>query len=190
MKMKTTNKILFLVLVFSLNHIFSYSQTNLKANLATALIGIPNFGVETKIGNKLTFQLDVNASFWKSIKNGPFEFVMVIPEVRYYTNKINHGFFIGAHIGGSTFKLQKWSYVELGKYQKGYNVLFGVTLGYLFIVNERFNLELFAGGGSQQAFYKGYDLNTGERYDGAMNYNKSGELIPYRGGLMLVYKLK
>ena len=39
-------------------------------------------------------------------------------------------------------------------------------------------------------YYKGYLLSTGERYDLAKEYNKSGELIPYRGGLMLVYKLK
>jgi hypothetical protein len=38
-------------------------------------------------------------------------------------------------------------------------------------------------------FYKGYELKTGERYDSPYAYNKSGEWIPYRGGVMLSYIL-
>ena len=50
-------------------------------------------------------------------------------------------------------------------------------------------LEVFIGGGSQQAFYKGYDAITGQRKEKAKNYNKSGEWLPYRGGIMICYKL-
>jgi Protein of unknown function (DUF3575) len=168
----------------------SFAQTTVKGNLMTTLLGIPNFGVETRIGKKFTFQIDVTASFWKSFLNGPQEFVMVFPEVRYYSNKINDGFFVGVHIGGSSYKLQKWNYINTDLYQKGYNVMYGFTVGYQFVLNKKFNLELFLGGGSQQGYYNGYLLSTGERYEFADAYNKSGEFLPYRGGLMLVYKLK
>jgi hypothetical protein len=187
-KLKNHHYQLLLILLLLVQ--FSYGQTNLKVNLITALVGIPEFGVETKIAKKLTFQFDVTASFWKSVNGYPQEFVMVFPEIRYYTKNINEGFFIGSHIGGSVYKLQKWNYLNSDRYQKGYNIMIGITLGYQFVVSERFNLELFAGAGSQQGFYKGYFLSTGERYDGAENFNKSGEFLPYRGGLMLVYKLK
>jgi hypothetical protein len=50
-------------------------------------------------------------------------------------------------------------------------------------------LEFFLGGGSHQGFYKGYYLSTGERYDSAEGYNKSGEWIPYRGGVMVSYRI-
>ena len=181
-------KSFFLVISFFLISI-TYSQTSLKFNAATALLGIPNIGFETTLSKKFTFQFDATASFWKSVNNAPIQFLLIIPEFRYYTKEAGKGFFVGAHIGGGAFKIQKWTYRNTDLYEEGYTVLYGVTLGYQFIVSPKFNLEVFAGGGSSQGFYKGYYISTNERYDFAKDYNKSGEIIPYRGGLMLVYKL-
>jgi hypothetical protein len=44
-------------------------------------------------------------------------------------------------------------------------------------------------GGNQQGFYHGYYLSTGERYETAKNWNKSGEWLPYRGGVMVSYRI-
>ncbi|ULC58214.1 DUF3575 domain-containing protein [Flaviramulus sp. BrNp1-15] len=165
------------------------SQTSIKGNALTALIAVPNFGAEFTIGEKTTFQVDAAASFW-TIDGVPMKFILLFPEFRYYTKESGYGFFFGAHIGGGKYKLQKPQYFDTDYYQDGYSLFYGMTIGYQFILNERLNLELFLGGGSQQAYYKGYSLETGEREDGATNYNKSGEFLPYRGGLMLVYKLK
>ena len=166
-----------------------WSQTSLKFNVATALIGIPNIGFETNISEHFTFQVDATASFWKSVNGGPQEFLMLFPEVRYYTSGAKKGFFVGGHIGGSAYKIQKWNYLNSDYYQKGYSVMYGATIGYQFKIGEKFNLEFFLGGGSQQGYYNGYLVSTDERYENARNFNKSGELLPYRGGLMLVYKL-
>ena len=58
--------------------------------------------------------------------------------------------------------------------------------------NNNFNLEIFIGGGSSQSNYKYYNKNE-QRIFAITNYkrkfNKSGEELPYRGGLMLTYKL-
>ncbi|UUC46172.1 DUF3575 domain-containing protein [Flavobacterium cerinum] len=167
----------------------AFSQTRIKGNIATAIAAIPNFGVETKIGEKLTFQFDATASFWKSFKSGPMEFTLAFAEVRYYTKDTNKGFFVGGHIGGSRYKIQKWNYWDSDYYQEGIGVMIGATVGYLYPINDHFSVELFLGGGSHQGFYKGYTMSTGERVDGADRYNKSSEFLPYRGGLMLVYKL-
>ncbi len=185
--MKTQN-ILLVIIIFILAK--TEAQTVVKANLLTALVAVPHIGIETKIGAKTTFQIDAIASFWKSFNGGPQQFLIVIPEFRYHTKEAFKGFYVGAHIGGGAFKLQKWNYINTDRYQEGYNILIGGTIGYQFKINEKFNAEMFVGGGSQQAFYKGYLLSSGERYDGADNYNKSGELIPYRIGLMLIYKIK
>lgn len=126
------------------------------------------------------------ASFW-TVNGIPYKFGVLFPEFRYYPRESGGGLFVGAHIGGGAFNLQKWNQ-NVG-FQEGYTLLFGLTLVYQFYLIDRLNLELFLGGGSQQANYKGYSLETGERTDGATNYNKSGELIPYRGGVMLIYKL-
>lgn len=184
--MKNKLKLLVLLVITAQ---FAWSQSSVKFNLATALIGVPNVGFETKISKKMTFQIDATASFWKSVNGAPQQFLMAFPEVRYYTGKeAGEGFFIGAHIGGSKFKLQKWNYLNTDFYQEGYNLMYGATIGYQFKISDKFNIELFFGGGSQQGYYKGYRLSTGERYDTAENYNKSGEWLPYRGGFMLVYK--
>ncbi len=176
-------KIIILILFFV--PFIIIGQTSIKGNITT-LAGIPNFGLETNLGKKTTFQVDIMASFW-TVNGIPYKFGVLIPEFRYYPRESGNGFFVGAHIGGGTFKLQKWN--QKGNYEEGYTILFGATLGYQFLINDRLNLELFLGGGSQQANYKGYSLETGERTDGATNYNKSGEFLPYRGGIMLVYKL-
>lgn len=182
-------KSLFLVASFFIVSV-SYSQTSLKLNAATTLAGIPNIGLETNLSKKFTFQVDATASLWKSINSAPFKLFILIPEVRYYPKEATKGFFVGAHIGGASYEFQKWNYINTDYYQKGYSVLYGVTIGYQFEVSSKLNLEVFAGGGFNQGYYKGYSLSTGERYDLAKDYNKSGELIPYRGGFMLVYKLK
>ncbi|MFI1773772.1 DUF3575 domain-containing protein [Thalassobellus citreus] len=163
-------------------------ETSIKANIS-GLAGIPNFGIETKLGEKTTFQFDVAASFW-TINGNPIRFITLFPEFRFYPRVSGYGFFTGVHIGGSKYKLQKWSNYNTDSYQEGYSLFYGVTIGYQFNWNDRLNLELFLGGGNQQGYYKGYKLSTNNRIDGAKKYNKSGEFLPYRGGLMLVYKLK
>lgn len=182
--MKLVLNILVVVLSLFYGSILS-GQTSLKGNI-TSLAGIPNFGAEFELGKHTGFQADIMASFW-TIDGVPYKFGVLIPEFRYYTKNYGVGFYIGAHVGGGIFRLQKWSQ---GGFQEGYTVLFGATIGYQFKLSERFNLELFLGGGNQQANYKGFSLETRERVDGARGFNKSGEFLPYRGGLMFVYKLR
>lgn len=184
MNIKNTSIIILFFLNLSL-----FSQTTIKLNGISTIVLIPQVGFETKINSKLTFQLDAAYSPWKSVKNAPFEFFMVIPEIRFYPKQAFKGFYIGAHIGGSAFKVQKWEYKNTNYYQEGYNYLLGGTLGYQTKLSEKFALDIFVGGGSQQAFYKGFDSVKLKRIDKAKNYNKSGEWIPYRGGIMLCYKL-
>jgi len=180
-------RLLFLSLFFTSAF---HGQTHLKFNAATALVGIPNIGVETSIGKKMTFQLDATASFWKSVNDAPFQFLMVTPEIRYHFKEKFNGFYVGANISYASFKLQKYGYSDTGDYQKGFSFFIGPTIGYQWKLNENWGLDLFLGGGHQEANYKLYDLETNERVDTwYKGYNRSGEWIPYRGGLMVTYKL-
>jgi hypothetical protein len=52
----------------------------------------------------------------------------------------------------------------------------------------RFMLDCFRWEGNQQGFYHGYYISTGERYETAKNWN-SGEWLPYRGGVMVSYRI-
>lgn len=180
----------YLSLFFLLSVSLSYSQTYVKFNGATALALIPNIGVETSIGKKMTLQVDATASFWKSVNGAPFKAFILTPEVRYHFNEKNNGLYVGGNISGGVFELQKYGYKDTDFYQKGLNYMLGVTIGYQWKVSDKWALDLFVGGGHQEAFYKGYLLSTGERYDTWVHdYNKSGEWILYRGGLMIAYKI-
>ncbi len=168
---------------------YSDAQTYLKGNVFTTLLTIPNVGIETSIGKKTTFQFDITASLWKSIKGNPSQFYLFIPEYRYHFKEKNNGFYVGAHIGATLFNFQKWNYLNTNKYEEGLGYVMGITLGYKAKINEKLHLDCFLGGGSHQGFYKGYYIGTNQRYERAVNYNKSGEWLPYRGGVMLSYKL-
>jgi hypothetical protein len=87
------------------------------------------------------------------------------------------------------FTAQKSTYKELGTYQHGMGYLFGATVGYELPVSKKWVFDFFVGGGWQQGFYKGYNIESGERTDGATHWNKSGDWYTYRGGVMISYKM-
>ena len=176
------------ILVIIIFSIHSQAQTYIKVNAMTTLLTIPNVGIETSIGKKSTFEFDIMASFWNS-KKTPMQFYIFVPEYRYHFNGNYNGFYVGANVGATIFNFQKWNYLNTNLYEKGFGYLIGATIGYQKKINDRFLIDCFLGGGNSQGFYKGYYIGTNKRYEPAKNYNKSGEWLPYRGGVMISYRL-
>lgn len=177
----------------------------IKGNALFIPIGIVNLGIEHQLSKKITVQGEVFISPWKSFDGHELQYYSVSAEGRYYFNEAFRHFYVGANIATSAFTLQKWNYwsdepyyndygevfTSSNLYQKGYSLIIGVTLGYQFKVSDRWNIDLYGTLGTSQDFYKGYDRTTGERYDRKDNqFNRSGEILPYRGGVMISYKLK
>ena len=175
----------------------------IKGNALFIPIGILYAGIEKQICPNYTLQGDVFISPWKSFAGHRLQMYSLSLEGRYYFKEAFKHWYVGANIGVSAYNLQKWNYwsgtfvTDSGEvlnsanlYQKGYSVMIGVTGGYQFQLSDRLNLDIYATIGSSQGFYKGYDQSTGKRYDSAEKFNKSGEIIPYRGGIMISYKLK
>lgn len=177
----------------------------IKGNALFIPIGIVNLALEHQLSKKITVQGDVFISPWKSFDGHELQYYSVSAEGRYYFNEAFRHFYVGANIATSAFTLQKWNYwsdepyyndygevfTSSNLYQKGYSLIIGVTLGYQFKVSDRWNIDLYGTLGTSQDFYKGYDRTTGERYDRKDNqFNRSGEILPYRGGVMISYKLK
>lgn len=176
----------------------------IKGNALFIPIGILNAGIEKQISPKYTIQGDVFISPWKSFAGHELQMYSVSVEGRYYFKEAFKHWYIGANIGFSAYKLQKWNYwndniyvtdngddlINSNLYQSGYSVMLGITGGYQFQLSDRWNLDVYATVGTSQGFYKGYDRTTGLRYESAEKFNKSGEIIPYRGGIMISYKLK
>jgi len=192
---------IFLVLSSVLN-----AQTELKVNLASALLLVPNIGIEVKLSEKLGYQLDTSASFYDNVEGSPFHTVQIFNELRYYP-KLKEGknvrsFFIGPHVGYGMFTLKIPKFItsivdtelkEEGSYQSGRNAYYGITIGKKIpLKNKKLGLELFIGGGSSQSNYKYYNKLGNRIYENPdieKNFNQSGEELIYKGGVMLIYKL-
>jgi len=185
----------------------SEKKLYLKGNALLIPIGVINAGLEYQLNNKFTLQGDVLISPWKSFAGHELQYYSLSAEGRYYFKEAFKGWFLGANISASSFVLQKWNYwnddpfpskneenvvfTKSNLYQKGYSFLVGVTAGYQFRLAENWNMELYGTIGTSQDFYKGYDRVTGKRYDEIVDgYNRSGEIIPYRGGVMVSYRIK
>ena len=193
-------------LLFLLIFTFGAAQTELKFNLASALILTPNIGIEVQLSEKFGYQLDTSATFFDNIEGSPFQTTQIFNELRYYP-KLKEGrnkrsFFIGPHIGYGMFTLRIPQFItsivdtelkEEGSYQSGRNAYYGITIGKKIpLKNNNFNLEIFIGGGSSQSNYKYYNKEGNRIYENPdleKDFNQSGEELVYKGGVMLTYKL-
>jgi len=182
------------------------AKVEIKLNLTSALVLVPNIGIEVKLSEKLSYQLDTSASFYDNIESSPFHTTQIFNELRFYP-KLQEGknprsFFIGPHIGYGMFTLRIPKFItsivdtelkEEGSYQSGRNAYYGITIGKKIpLKNDKINLELFVGGGTSQSNYKYYNKLGNRIYvnpDIEKDFNQSGEELIYRGGLMLTYKL-
>lgn len=181
-------------------------QIFVKANTLFLPIGVINAGAEYQISKKTTLQADVFISPWKSFGGKYAQVYMVGFDARYYFNEAFTHWYVGANIAASRFKVQKWNYwsdapyqftqdspiyISSDLYQDGFGLFIGAVAGYQWQLNENWNLDLFIGAGTMQSFYRGYHKTLGVRYDTdpTRDLNRSGEWIPYRGGLMISYRL-
>ena len=207
----TTN--LVVILLGSLTN--AYTQTEAKINIATLPFLIPNVGLEVPLGEKQSFQLDVLGSFWNEqplLDDTPFHVNQAFFEYRWYQQTDTQNWFIGPHIGFGMFTLQKPEFAIIydyweekagsdqrldipdDEYQSGRVAFYGLTLGYKKRLKKDFALEFFVGAGLTQSWYKGYKgLRRVDLDDPAETvyrpFNGSGEVVAYRGGLMLTYKI-
>ena len=182
------------------------AQTELKVNLASAILLIPNIGIEIQISEKLGYQLDTSASFYDNVEGSPLHTIQIFNELRYYPklkeSKNARSFFVGPHVGYGMFTLKIPKFIasivdtelkEEGSYQSGRNAYYGITIGKKIpLKNKKLGLELFIGGGSSQSNYKYYNKLGNRVYenpDFKKDFNQSGEELIYKGGLMLTYKL-
>lgn len=185
-------------------------ETYLKANALFLPVGMLNVAVEHGFSEHITGQADLFISPWKSFAGKHAQVYMLGFNGRYYFNEAFRKFYLGVDVSFARFNIQKWGYwndnfyvhkngdvtpyINSNLYQRGYSFMIGGLAGYQFTLGERWNLDVFLGFGTMQSFYKGYDKISGDRYDtdgDSMDRqnNRSGEFLPYKGGLMVSYKL-
>ena len=192
-----------------------YAQVEAKFNAATALLLIPNAGIELRLAERKSIQLDVLGSFWDKmplLNDTPLHISQTFLEYRWYKGDDLDKWFLGPHIGFGMFTLQKPKYLILydyyeeaaggnsgggipqgEAYQSGRVAFYGLTVGYKKRLNPSWAIEAFLGFGLSQSNYRGYE--GGQRVDHLTEdppdgpFNGSGEVLIYKGGFMIVYKL-
>lgn len=184
--------ILRIIIIYLLGSQILFSQKKnlqIKGNILTAPIGILNGGLEYQLSDQLTLQAEGLISPWKSFAGNHLQMYLGFIEGRYYFSTLMNKFYIGPHVGIGFFDIQKWNYWNTDKYQRGVTLLTGATFGYQKQLNDRFGFDFFISGGHSQGNYHGYQEGVG-RYEDAENFNRSGEWLIYKAGIMLTYKIK
>ncbi|CAD7811260.1 hypothetical protein CHRY9390_02327 [Chryseobacterium aquaeductus] len=199
-----------MIAVFSFFLLKINAQTELKFNVLFLPLGTVNIAAEKSLSKKISLQAEAFVSPWKSFGGKNFQIYMGTLEGRYYFKEMMRGWYVGAYGSIAAYNLQKWNYFKAKpvfnedgtpqllpdgnirtteRYQKGLAFIFGISGGYHFIINNKLGLDVYAGVGTTQSIYRGYFKDNDQRYDKADEWNKSGEFIPTRGGLMFTYKL-
>jgi len=186
------------------------AQSEIKVNAAFLPLGMINIAAEKSLNKNFSLQAEGFISPWKSFGGKNLQIYMGTLEGRYYFKEMMKGWYVGAYGSIAAYNLQKWNYLKAKavlnndgspqlsadgnvrvteRYQKGLALVIGISGGYHFTINEKLCLDVYAGVGTSQSIYRGYLKDNNERDDRAKNWNKSGEIIPTRGGLMLTYKI-
>lgn len=189
--MNRKNFLLFFLLFLGLFSAQNEKKLYAKGNALLMPIAVVNLGLEYQLGEQYTIQADGFISPWKSFAGNHAQIYMAHLEGRYYFNKAFNKWYVGVNSGFGVYDITKWNYIGTEKFQRGYTLMFGAAVGYQWQWKERWNIDVFLRGGTSQGFYHGYENVPPNwvRYDGAEGWNRSGEWLPYGGGIMIAYKL-
>lgn len=179
---------------FFLECITTSSQTTgIKTNIPYWGTLTPNLGIEVALGKKTTFEVaggfnPFTLSDYKYLKHW-----LIYTEFRYWTCEKFNGHFFGLHGLGGQYNVGGWDipFWHLKKLKdtryQGYAYGTGISYGYQWILNNRWNLEFTLGGGYARFHYEkfpcvkcGTSQGTGEK-----NY-----LGPTKGALSIIYIIK
>jgi hypothetical protein len=163
------------------------AQTHVKGNCAFWLLAMPNISVETRLNDHFTLSGEVLYSPWKSVNGNALQFLQFNPDVRWYPKGSFNGFYFGFYGALQDFKITKWNYLNTGRYQDGWGYGFGGMVGYQALQSGQWALDVYAGAGWHLGKYRGYYTKTNDMY---VDWNESGEWLPYRLGIAVSYRIR
>lgn len=187
------SKILTLLFSLLMPAVASAQSSEVKLNVAAAVVTIFNPSVEFYTGDSSAVTFDFVKSFAKEdfMNTGyPFLFSMGSLGYRRYTRAQSHdGFFYGGDLAMDMFRMNKnvipfvandnaESFYDVGS---GYSI--GVTLGYKQKLSQRLCLEASLSAGWHYSQHEYYNQDGVRLYE----FNASAEWTPYKAGIYLNY---
>ncbi len=147
-----------LVLLGSLTAV-NAQKVAIKNNLLYDAAATPNLALEFGLGKKTTFELGAGLNWFNFSDNKKFKHLLLQPELRWWTCDVFNGHFFGVHAHGAQFNVGGWD-IPIGRLDtfkdsryQGYLYGGGISYGYQWVLNPRWNLELSAGGGYARIHY-------------------------------------
>jgi hypothetical protein len=164
------------------------------------LAGVVNPAVEFAVHNNISVQLEGMGVFYHDhvpFLNFPLVLGLTFVEGRFYPKEVYRGFYAGPNLGWGAWKMNKsmapgyFGTYDNGSVQYGHNVMLGLSLGYQWILSNRWSIDLNLGLGWQHSTYEGY--KNGVLYTDPSipegRPNRSAEWMPaYKGGLFFSYR--
>lgn len=149
-----------------------------KTNMAYWMTTTPNLGVEFALSKKSTFGIEGGINPFSFSDNKTFKHWLVQPEYRWWFCEAFNGHFLGIHAHGAQFNVGGWG-IPIGRLDvfkdaryEGYLFGGGISYGYQWVLNPRWNFEASIGAGYAHILYDKYPCkNCGTKLDkGSYNY--------------------
>lgn len=170
------------------------SQTvGIKTNIPYWGVITPNLGIEVALGKKGTFEASAGFNPFTLTDNKYLKHWLAYGELRYWTCEKFNGHFVGLHglaaqynIGGWDIPFWHLKNLKDTRYQ-GHAYGAGVSYGYQWILNNRWNLELTLGGGYVRLNYEKFPCVKCGMSQGKEEKNYLG---PTKGAISIIYIIK
>lgn len=142
----------------------------------------PNIGIEAKLNNHSTIELNGMMNLFEFGNNKKYNFLAVRPEYRYWLCQSFSGHFIGAHFLYANYN------GGFDKYRYNGNLYgMGINYGYQWYLSNRWNLEATAGLGYIHMDHDVYNRQRCGKYLGHETRNYFGLT---RLGISIIYVIK
>lgn len=178
-----------ILLFLSISGLFAHAQTiGVKTNLLYDVTTTLNLGVEFALSSKVTFDLSANYNPWDFSENRQLKHWMVQPEARYWLCEKFNGHFFGFHAHAGEFNMGGIKLLGMEKHRyEGFAFGAGVSYGYQWILNNRWNIEASLGFGYMNLDYDKYHCEKCGEKIGEMTKHFIG---PTKAAISLIYIIK
>lgn len=178
-----------LLVLFSLQA--AAQRVAVKSNLLYLAAAAPDLGAELVVGEKTSLSISVFGTwspYWRdrSLEGQPTKLLALQPEFRYWFNgRPLTRFYAGVYGLGAAYDFPFKEVVH-----KGTAAGAGLTVGYVFNLSKRLNLELSTGSGLLFYWGKRYAGEEGVTSQDGMPNTHGYKLAPGKLGISLVYIIR
>lgn len=190
MRFRYVRLFLFLILivnVFRSERLFA-QKLAIKSNTITLLSGIPNIGIEYSIAQRSTIELSYYHKYYELENQGRFRFYISQFEYKYWFCREYVGGFLGTHIFLSEYNIGRLNAFNIRNYRyQGKAYASGLSIGYNYLLNRRWNLEMTLGFGYIRFEYEKFKC---EHCGDLLDKEVMDCIGPTKVGVNLIYLIK